>query len=291
MAEAEKRGVLSRVAILRLLAFFFLPMAVYGTVAFTFLSIVKHLPPQFQDAFRIAGALVASALVVGTYLILTAKMERRSAKELAPLRAPGLLIAGMVIAFVMFCAVYGVLAGMGDASWHGIIGYTHVASFAAMAIASGVSEEIVFRGGFYRILEDAFGSGVALALSAAVFGAMHLINPHANLFSALAIAIEAGILLGAAYAATRSLWLPIGIHIGWNFTEGGVFGAAVSGGKPGQGIFDVPLNGPDLITGGAFGPEASVVTMAVCLLIGTYYIVRTVKRGRWVPLSFHMLLD
>ena len=97
-------------------------------------------------------------------------------------------------------------------------------------------------------------------------------------------------MLGAAYAATRSLWLPIGIHMGWNFTEGGVFGAAVSGGGGGHGIVSMPLTGPDLLTGGAFGPEASLVSVALWLAVSVGLIAWTLKRGRWVPLSFHLVL-
>jgi membrane protease YdiL (CAAX protease family) len=71
---------------------------------------------------------------------------------------------------------------------------------------------------------------IALLVSAAVFGRVHAGNPGASWVSSLSIALESGVLLGLAYAATRSLWLPIGLHFGWNFTAGGIFGAAVSGG-------------------------------------------------------------
>jgi len=291
MAEEHKRGVMSRIAVLRLLAFFFVPAFVYGIGGLTIMRITPLLAADIRDVFRVGSAVVVGALVIVTYLLLVRHMEHRPAKELAPLRGSALLAGGMLIAFVMFCVVYGVLAGLGDAHWRGILGYGHVGAFVAMAIMSGVGEEIIFRGGMYRILEDAFGSGAALILSGAAFGAMHLGNPHATMMSAAAIALEAGVLLGAAYAATRSLWLPIGIHIGWNFTEGGVFGASVSGSKAGQGILDFPLTGSDTLTGGGFGPEASAVTVAICLVIGIVFVVRTVRRGRWVPVSFHMLLD
>lgn len=101
----------------------------------------------------------------------------------------------------------------------------------AIAIASAVGEEIVFRGVVFRLLEARLGTTIALVLSAAAFGLLHAGNPGATWGSTLAIACESGVLLGLAYAASRALWLPIGLHFGWNFTEGGVFGAAVSGGQ------------------------------------------------------------
>ena len=134
----------------------------------------------------------------------------------------------------------------------------------AIAIEAAVGEEIVLRGVVYRRLEERLGAALALLVSASVFGLMHAGNPGANWVSTLAIALESGLLLGLAYAATRSLWLPIGLHFGWGFTEGGIFGAAVSGGKY-SGLIDAPLAGPPWVTGGAFGPEASVAALVISL--------------------------
>jgi hypothetical protein len=100
--------------------------------------------------------------------------------------------------------------------------------------------------------------------------------------STVAIALEAGALLGVTYAASRSLWLPMGLHFGWNFTEGGVFGTAVSGGQS-HGLIESVLSGPTLVTGGAFGPEASVIALAVCLAATAVTGLWTVRHGRWRP--------
>ena len=79
---------------------------------------------------------------------------------------------------------------------------------------------------------------------------------------------------------TRSLWLPIGLHFGWNFTEGGLFGAAVSGGKA-EGIVKTVITGPPLISGGEFGPEASLIALAVCLLVTAILLAIAIRRGHW----------
>jgi len=291
MSEQKQPRVFARVALVRLVIFFFLLTVVYAGGGAGIMYLVHHVPKPLADIAGLSSAVAASLACIGLYIVLVRWLERRWATELAPLRGTPLLIGGALLAFLMFCVVYAVLLGLGVATWHGVAGTSHVATFAAMAITSGIGEELVFRGGVYRILEDSFGSAVALILSGALFGGLHLINPHATLFAAVAIALEAGVLLGAAYAVSRNLWLPIGIHIGWNFTEGGVFGAAVSGSPGGKGILDLPLSGPPLLTGGEFGPEASAVTLVVCMAIGLYFIVRTIRRGRWVPISFHMMLD
>ena len=108
-------------------------------------------------------------------------------------------------------------------------------------------------------------------------------NPGATRTSALAIALEAGILLGAAYAATERLWVPIGLHIAWNFTEGSVFGMSVSGLNKVTGLIQGSLQGSRLLTGGAFGPEASIVAVAVCLLGALYFLYRMLRLHRVEP--------
>jgi hypothetical protein len=98
---------------------------------------------------------------------------------------------------------------------------------------------------------------------------------------ALASVAIGGLMLGAAFAFTGRLWLPIGIHTGWNFAEGSVFGTAVSGGNIGGSAIRAKLVGPELLAGGRFGPEASIVTVIV-LLVATgilLWLVATRRRA------------
>jgi hypothetical protein len=97
--------------------------------------------------------------------------------------------------------------------------------------------------------------------------------------AALSAVAIAGLLLGAAFALTGRLWLPIGIHIGWNFAEGSLFGTAVSGGQLGGSVIVGKLSGPDILTGGRFGPEASIVTIVV-LLMATAFLGWRLARSR-----------
>ncbi|HEY5338613.1 MAG TPA: CPBP family intramembrane glutamic endopeptidase, partial [Rhizomicrobium sp.] len=178
------------------------------------------------------------------------------------------------------CAVYAVLAAYGTASFKGFGTTDGLTVALAISVYSAVGEEIIFRGAVYRLLEEGCGTLVAIVLSGVLFGALHAFNPGATAVSTLAIAFEAGILLAAAYALTRSLWLPIGLHFGWNFTEGGIFGAAVSGGHM-KGLLNVPLSGPALLTGGAFGPEASIVAVGICLTAAGVMLILAARRGEW----------
>lgn len=140
------------------------------------------------------------------------------------------------------------------------------------AVAGAVVEEIIFRGFLFRLVAGLGGNWTALAVTSALFGFAHIANPGATVASSASIAIEAGILLGAAYAATGSLWLPIGIHAGWNLAEGPLFGMAVSGNAQRAGWIGGTLHGPVLLTGGPFGPEASIAAVVVCLCLAAVYV-------------------
>jgi uncharacterized protein len=288
---AAGKRLFSRIALLRLPTFFLLLALVYAGGVVLIQFGIKFLPKDIRPLVWLGSGAALCLILLGVYVLLVRWLERRNAVELKLWRGIPLLIGGLLLAFLMFAATYAVLWALGFAAWQGFTGTDGVISFAAMALLSGVGEELLIRGSVYRILEDSFGTLVALILSGALFGALHLHNPHATWFSAVAIALEAGVLLGAAYAYTRNLWFAIGIHIGWNFTEGGVFGAAVSGGGGGKGLFAMPLKGPELLTGGAFGPEASLVVLTVCTAAGLYFVWRSWRRSHWVPASFHMMLD
>ncbi|MBX0329730.1 CPBP family intramembrane metalloprotease [Oscillochloris sp. ZM17-4] len=145
----------------------------------------------------------------------------------------------------------------------------------------GLFEEGLFRGILFRLLEEGLGSWAALAITAALFGAAHLANPQATAWGAAAIAIEAGVLLGAAYMATRSLWFVAGLHTAWNFFQGPVFGFNISGsGMTTDSLLTPAIQGPELLTGGVFGIEASLIAVLLGLALGVWFAARAALSGR-----------
>jgi hypothetical protein len=272
---------------LRFLVFFVVLAVAYagGQVGIFFLLKHPHgLPVNIiVPAAGILGALVLFAV----YRLLVRWTEKRKASELLIARAPGGFVGGTVLGAGLFCAVYAVLFALGVAGYKGVGSTDGLALAFALSLLAGFGEEMVFRGVVFRLFEEGFGTTVAVLISGALFGAIHAGNPGATLASSAAIAVEAGVLLAAAYALTRSLWVPIGLHFAWNFTEGGIFGAAVSGGKI-HSILVFPLHGPDYLTGGAFGPEASIVAVGVCLTAAIVMLVLAAQRGEWKPLRFRL---
>ena len=150
-----------------------------------------------------------------------------------------------------------------------------------MAILPGFMEELLFRGILFRWLEEFGGSWFALALTSALFGLGHIFNPNATALSAFAIALEAGVLLGGAYMLTRNLWLTMGIHAAWNFTQGEIFDVPVSGIDQ-HGLVEAQLSGPNILSGGAFGLEASLIAMILATAAGVALVVLAVRQGELV---------
>ena len=120
-----------------------------------------------------------------------------------------------------------------------------------------------------------------MLISSAAFSILHLLNPNPSLASSLGIFL-AGLFLAYACLASGQLWLPIGLHLGWNFFEGPIFGFSVSGLDLQTSVFfDLAEAGPDWATGGLFGPEGGVVVTLVLVggIFGLVYQSRKKARS------------
>jgi len=176
-------------------------------------------------------------------------------------------------------SVFAVLAALGSYRITAVGWDKGILVGLAGGVMAGVGEELLFRGVLLRLLEAWLGSWWALGMTAALFGAMHLSNPGATAFGAVAIALEAGILLGACYLVTRRLWLAVGLHAAWNFVQGGIFGSDISGTGSGRGLFEASFSGSDILTGGSMGVEGSVVAVVICMAAGAAMAVTAHRRG------------
>ncbi|MDN3550021.1 CPBP family intramembrane glutamic endopeptidase [Mucilaginibacter aquaedulcis] len=148
------------------------------------------------------------------------------------------------------------------------------------AFTSAVIEEILLRGIIFRITEERLGTYFAMAISAALFGAMHLANPHSSVIAGIGLAIQAGLLLAAAYIYKRNLWFPIAIHFAWNFTQSAIFGANVSGNTLSKTLITSKITGPEWLTGGLFGPEGSVQATLFCTIATIILLILSRKQGK-----------
>lgn len=217
------------------------------------------------------------------YLLLVKLVERRPIEELAPRRLLPDGAKGTLAGLLLFSAVVGVLYLLGsyhvtgtnmDAQW--------LPALLMAGLGAGIGEEVITRGALFRIVEEGLGTWVALIVSALFFGAAHIANPGATVWSSAAIAIEAGLLFGMLYHVTRSLPICMGLHAAWNFAQGTIFGIPVSG-TPADGWLVSTRTGPDWLSGGVFGAEASVIALSLCSLCTLALLVVALQRGSIVP--------
>lgn len=227
-------------------------------------------------------AVVAAVVAVPVYWAVMRYVARRGTPEIAPARAVSHALVGVALGVLFIGA--SVLMVVTEFDFAPASGGTAsvVAGIVAVQLGAAVTEELIFRGLLLQALERLCGSWLALAVTAALFGVLHLANPGATLWSSFAIAVEAGVLLGAAFLWRRNLWLTIGLHFAWN-TSVGLLGIPVSG-HAAAGVLATRPTGPDLLTGGEFGLEASIVPVIVSLALTVPMLIAARRRGNLVPM-------
>jgi membrane protease YdiL (CAAX protease family) len=228
--------------------------------------------------------VATAVLALLAYAWVVRRTEHRDPVEVALAGAGSAVARGLGIGVLMFAAVIASITLLGGYEIDGRGSVTVAIGLLGITAMAAVTEELVFRGILFRVLEERTGTWIALLATSVLFGAMHLTNPDATVWGVVAIAVEAGGMLGAAYAATRTLWLPIGIHFGWNFAAAGIFGTVVSGNDTAQGLLRGVTSGPVLLSGGEFGPEGSLLAVLAGLMLTAVFLRLAHRRGRLVPM-------
>lgn len=228
----------------------------------------------------ISLAIVESAVAVVLYLLTMKYLAHRRVSELSIKNAIPEVAFGALIGliFIGISTLIIFLLGGYSFKWLPASISSVILPTISTALGAAFVEELLFRGIAFQAIEKMIGSRVALVVTSLFFGIAHLGNPGATVWSAVAIAIQAGVLLGSAFLWRRSLWFVIGIHFAWNAIEG-LLGIPVSG-HPSSGLFSVMVTGPSFLTGGRFGIEASVVPVIIGLFLAIPMLIlaKTNKR-------------
>ncbi len=223
-------------------------------------------------AYAVGGALLtAAALAASTVMMRRVEARPLSALGLG-LRAEaglecmrGAVIGGGFIGLlVLVQTLLGWLSTEPDTG--GVVDWLlYLGQLGLVLAVAAAAEELIFRGYPFQVLVEWLGPAAAVVLSSAVFAGVHAFNPQVGAIPLLNIGL-AGVVLAGVYLRTRSLWTVIGLHWAWNWVMAAVFDLPVSG----IADFDVPgydsvQNGPDLLTGGAFGPEGGLLATLLVL--------------------------
>ncbi len=280
-AVTEQRSLLRRIIDFPLVSLL-IAIATFVLASYLTTFAMRALPLEKGELKTLVGAALIITLVLIGYKLVIRHLGEQPRDDLAARHALRDLGLGLGGGFLLFSLVVGV-AALADV--YNVVGEggtaTLLLTLVTVAIIPGFIEEVIFRGILFRFLEAFGGSWFALALTSALFGLGHFWNENATAFSSFAIAVEAGVLLGGAYMLTRSLWAPIGLHAAWNFTQGFIYDVPVSGFDQ-QGMVEAKLSGPELLSGGAFGLEASVIALVLATAAGVWLVVRAVRAGHVV---------
>lgn len=234
----------------------------------------------------LAAVLLTIAALMATYVAYVRLIECRPVIELATKRAVREFATGFVVGGFLFCVVMLILWLAGVATIAGDAGWTATILALLSALELAVVQAIFFWGIVFRIVEKSLGTWIALALSIIVFGAAHAGGAGASVISEVTIGLAGGALLAAAYVYTRRLWMTVGIIAALDFTEAGVFGVSTAGHKE-SGLFVSRFHGPDILTGGAAGPEVSIVTLLLCVTLAAVFFLLAHRKGHIVAPFWH----
>ncbi|WP_338677755.1 CPBP family intramembrane glutamic endopeptidase [Streptomyces sp. SCSIO 30461] len=227
--------------------------------------------------------VLGAAAAVAVYALVMRRLAGRDTSEIARPGAVREALRGGAIGlgFILTSLVLIALLGGYSISWAGRGLFAVAGSAVMVQIGTAVTEELMFRGLLLQGLEQRWGSRIAIAVTAVFFGAAHLGGAGASLWSALAIALQAGVMLGFAYMWRRSIWFVAGLHFAWNTVQQ-LAGIPLSGHTP-DGLFTVEAHGSTLLTGGIFGLEASMVPVLLSVLITIPMFVLARRAGGLFP--------
>lgn len=241
------------------------------------MPLIQHLDPRISMGFWSNLLMLPSLLAL--YMLLTRLLERR------PLGSVGLafygrwknelglgLLSGAAMILAVGCLEWllGVARFSLSAQPPGRVALAGVFLLLLLAVAAA-DEELLFRGYPFQRLVDSGGPLAAVAAVSVLFGLAHLRNPSHNWISTVNT-ILAGVLLAVCYLRTRALWLPIGLHFTWNYFQGFVLGLPVSGWAMPEPILAARIHGPAWLTGGAYGPEGSILSLGIILAATVYFL-------------------
>ena len=217
--------------------------------------------------------IIASIAVVNAYIYFYKTYEKRAITEFSNKGIAKYIFIGIVLGVLLQSLTILVIILNGGFEIVAVNPISDMIIPFTVAFSVAIFEEILIRGIIFRIVEEKLGSYISLFITAIIFGALHLANPHSTLLSGLCVGIEAGFLMGAAYIYARNLWFPIAIHFAWNFMQSGIFGAITSGNEKTSGLLTTKITGSPLFTGGEFGPEGTIQAILFCLLASIVLII------------------
>lgn len=252
-------------------------LAMFLPLALTF-ALIESLIPKGTGA--VWPNLVAALVCALGYWMFVQRVERREVTELSGTGAPAEWARGAALGVLLGLLTLAPLWGLGVYRFEGLGDGSPLLRLIPEMVLVSVIEELLVRGVMFRIAEKAWGSRRALVFSTALFVAAHL--PGEISLMGVLVTAAASLAFSAAYQVSRRLWLPMGMHFAWNYLFSAVFSVPVSGHEA-KGWLHGSMTGPEWLSGGSYGVEASAVALLVWAAAGALLLRRAYSSGRFMP--------
>jgi len=225
-----------------------------------------------DDAKNVIIAISDAAIALLSYIFLFRVYEKRQIKELSSSTFSKNAMIGFAAGLILQSIFILVIYIAGDYFIININSLSFLLPAFSTAFTAGFVAEILIRGIFFRLIEETLGTEIALLILILLFGLLHLNATGATTLSVFTTAIQAGLLLSAAYVFTRSLWITIFLHFAWDFAEPGIFGAINPGNTISQSLLTSKITGSAYLTGGQMGPQNSIQALIFCSITGLLFL-------------------
>lgn len=236
------------------------------------------------SSLQIVKTILILFLLFAMYRLYTRLIEKRACHEFSRKKALreillGLGIGGGMVVLITLILIISGFYEVDHLNSPGLL-ITRIFRYSQGAFI----EELIFTLIIFRLAEEFSGTVIAYVFVSLVFGGMHLMNDNATLVTSLCISVQQITLL-APFILTRRIWMGWAVHLNWNFSQAGVFGMNNSGMDHG-GFISPLINGPNWITGGDFGIEASLLSLLINLCVGIVLFRMAIKHKQILRIPF-----
>ncbi len=233
---------------------------------------------------NVITAISDSGLALAGYILLYRHYEKREIRELSLVSFAKYAASGFAFGFLQQATFVLVIYFTGNYIVTGINPVSFLFAAFTTSLTAGFVAEIIIRGVVFRITEEKFGTLISLLIFTVLFALFHLNVAGATLISVMSTAMQAGLLLSAAYVFTRSLWFTIFLHFAWDFAEPGIFGALNPGNSIQQTLLRSTINGPVILTGGQTGPQNSIQALIICTVASLFFLYFAKRNNKFIDL-------
>ncbi len=231
-------------------------------------------------------ALANSGLALAVYIFLFRVYEKRKITELSTSNLFSFASIGFVSGFVLQSLFVLIIFLFAEYSILHVNAINAVMPAFNASLTAGFVAELLIVGVFFRLMEEKLGTEIALIILIIIFAIIHANAKNATWLSVVNTALQSGIMLPATYIVSRSLWFTIFMHFAWDFAEPGIYGGINPGNNINESLLTSKISGSDIITGGLNGPQNSIQSFIICLIVSVILLSIAKRKNKFIKTSW-----